>query len=89
MIPGARGIFGALLGGISDKYNIPYIFVEWATILVFWGLYVFFGPERFSSFDVYFLLFILIGSLVLYAIISLIFSKNLDGVIDLFKKPKG
>ena len=53
MIPGTRGIFDALLGGISDKYNIPYIFVEWTAILIFWGLYVFFGPERFSSFDVY------------------------------------
>ena len=67
MIPGARGIFGALLGGISDKYNIPYIFVEWAALLIVWGLYVFFGPERFSSFDVYFLLFILIDNDLLSA----------------------
>ena len=48
MIPGSRGIFGFLLGGISDKYNIPYIFVEWAALIIIWILYLFFEPSPFS-----------------------------------------
>jgi len=88
MIPGSRGIFGFLLGGISDKYNIPYIFVEWAALIIIWILYLFFEPSPFSKIDVYLLIFFAAASLVLYTIISLIFFRNLDMVISLFKKPK-
>ena len=53
MIPGVRGIFGAIGSKISEKYDIPIIFVEWVAIFVFWILYVIFNPDPFSSFDVY------------------------------------
>ena len=79
MLPGARGIFGAISGKISDKYDVPPIYVEWIGIFIFWVLYLIFNPDRFSSFDVYFLIGIYILSIFIYLI---------TGTLkEVFKKP--
>ena len=79
MLPGARGIFGAISGKISDKYDIPPIYVEWIGIFIFWVLYLIFNPDRFSSFDVYFLIVIYILTIFIYLI---------TGTLkEVFKKP--
>tara|TARA_Y100000817_G_scaffold280833_1_gene245085 strand:+ start:200 stop:532 length:333 start_codon:yes stop_codon:yes gene_type:complete len=79
MLPGARGIFGVISGKIADKYDIPPIYVEWVGIFILWLLYLFFNPERFSSFDVYFLIGIYILSIFIYLI---------TGTLkEVFKKP--
>ena len=87
MIPGVRGIFGAIGSKISEKYDIPIIFVEWVAIFVFWILYVIFNPDPFSSFDVYALIAIYILSFVIYFIVSIAIFRNLDLLKNAFKKP--
>ena len=79
MIPGIRGIFGAIGEKISTKYDIPPIFVEWIGIFVFWVLFVIFNPDRFSSFDVYLLLGIYVLSLFIYLVTG--------NIKEVFKKP--
>ena len=79
MIPGIRGIFGAIGEKISNKYDIPPIFVEWVGIFVFWILFVIFNPDRFSSFDVYLLLGIYVLSLFIYLVTG--------NIKEVFKKP--
>ena len=68
MIPGVRGIFGAITEKISRKYDIPPIFIEWIGIFIFWIMYVVFNPSRFSSFDVYALMVIYGLSIFIYLI---------------------
>tara|TARA_B100000427_G_C15035488_1_gene388781 strand:- start:134 stop:463 length:330 start_codon:yes stop_codon:yes gene_type:complete len=79
MIPGIRGIFGAIGEKISIKYDLPPIFVEWIGIFIFWVLFVIFNPERFSSLDVYFLIGIYFLSLFIYLVTG--------NIKEVFKKP--
>ena len=87
MLPGARGIFGALFGRISEKYDIPPIYVEWVAIFICWILFLIFEPSPFSSSDVIIIIFFYIASLVIYLIASIISGGNLDLLKNAFKKP--
>ena len=82
-----RGIFGSILEKISNRYDVPPIYVEWLALLICWILWVIFEPSPFSSFDLILLIFFYIASILIYLIASVISGGNLSLIKDAFKKP--
>jgi fucose 4-O-acetylase-like acetyltransferase len=81
-------IFGMWLGRISDKYNIPYIYLEWIVIILFGIVYILSRPEPFDpQFDIIFGLGIALFNIIIYFFMALIY-RDMETFYELFRRPK-
>lgn len=84
-----RALFGFFCDWISEKYNIPYIYVEWTFLTLVYGVYICARPGRLTldNFDIIVYFGLIIFNALLYFLVAL-FSRDMKMFYELFRKEK-
>ena len=84
-----RALFGFFCDWIAQKYNIPYIYVEWSFLTFIYGVYIFARPGRLQldNFDIIVYFGLIFFNLIIYFLIAL-FSRDMETFYELFRREK-